>query len=103
MFDHQSGSFTGSGSGGLSRASSWQERRRHKRNEDRRHKQDEERSSSGEGSPQTYQSASEVPEQEQHDRRDQELECFHRLVRDLELEVRGHIEERIAVSLLKAR
>ena len=93
MSDHHSVSYASSGSGGSSPSSSWRERR-HKRNEDRRHEWDRERSSLGEGSLQTYWSAFEVLEQEHHDRRDQELERLRRLIRDLELEVRGRCQRR---------
>ena len=41
-----------------------------------------------------YRSASKVPEQDHQDRRDQELECLHRLVRDLELEMQGRRRRR---------
>lgn len=47
----------------------------------------EEHSGSREGSSQTYRSASKVPEQGHFDRRDQDLECLRRLVRNMELEV----------------
>ena len=43
---------------------------------------------------QTYRSAFEVLEQEHHDRRDQELERLRRLIRVLELEVRGRRQRR---------
>ena len=53
-----------------------------------------ERSSLGEGSLQMYRSAFEVLEQEHCDRREQEQERLHRLVKDLELEVRGRHRRR---------
>lgn len=84
MLDHHSGSYTVSGSGGSSWSSSWRERR-YKRNKDRRREQDGEHSGSGEGSSQTYRSVSDVSQHEHRDRRDQELECLRRLVKDLEL------------------
>lgn len=42
-----------------------------------------------EGLSQTYQSMLDVPKHEHRDRRDQELECLRRMVRDLEIEVQG--------------
>ena len=42
-----------------------------------------------EGSSQTYRSRLGASEHEHHDRKDQELECLHTMVKDLELEVRG--------------
>ena len=93
MSDHHLVSYANSGLGGSSRTSSWQEMR-HKRNKDRRHERDGEHSGSREGSSQMYRSASEIPEQEHHDRKDQELERLHRLVRDLELEVWGRHRRR---------
>lgn len=93
MSDHRLMRYAESGSEGSSRGSSWRERQ-YKRNEDQRHEWYEERSSSGEGSSQTYQLSFEVPTQEQHDRRDQELEHLHRMVRDLELEVWGRCQSR---------
>lgn len=48
----------------------------------------------GEGSSQTHRLAFEVPEQKHHDRRDQELEHLHRLVRDFEMDVRGRHQRR---------
>ena len=88
MFDHHSASYANSGSNGSSRSLSWQEMR-HKRNENRRYNWDREHSGSGEGSSQKYRSASKILKQKHRDRRDQELERLHRLVRDLELEVRN--------------
>lgn len=88
MSGHHSASYVDSGFGGSSRSSSWRERR-HKRNENRRHDWDEERSGLGGGSLQTYRFVSDIPEQEHHDRRGQELEHLRRLVRDLELKVQG--------------
>ena len=35
-----------------------------------------------------------IPKQERYDRRDQELECLRKQVRDLELEVRGRLRRR---------
>ena len=93
MFDHHSASYADSGSRGSSRSLSWQEMR-HKRNENRRYDWDGEHSGSGEGSSQTYQSASKIPEQKHRDRRDQEPERLHRLVRDLELEVHNRDRKR---------
>ena len=72
---------------------SWWERR-YKRNEDHRRERDEGPISSGEGSSQTYQLASDVFEQKQCDKRDQELERLCRMVRDLELEVQGRRQRR---------
>ena len=67
---------------------------RHKRNENRRYDWNGEHSGSGEGSSQTYRSTSKIPKQKHRDRRDQELECLHKLVRDLELEVRNRHQKR---------
>lgn len=93
MSDHHSGSYIANGSGGSSRSSNWREIR-YKRNEDRKRKWDGEYSSSREGSSQTYQLVSDVSEYEHRDRRDQELECLRRLVRDLELEAQGRRRRR---------
>ena len=41
-----------------------------------------------------YRSMLDVPEHKHHDRRDQELECLCRMVRDLELEVQGRRQQR---------
>lgn len=43
---------------------------------------------------QTYQSMSKVSGHKQRDKRNQELEHLHRMVRDLELEVRGRRRQR---------
>lgn len=88
MFDHRLASYTASGFGGFSQGSSWRERR-YKRNEDRRWERDGEQSSSGEGSSRTYQIVSGISEHEHRDRRDQEIERLRRMVRNLEIEVRG--------------
>ena len=62
---------------------------RHKRDEDHRYEQEEDHSGLGEGSLHTYRSMSGAFGHERFDRRDEELEHLRRLVRDLELEVRG--------------
>ena len=74
---------------------SWQERRQ-KRHEDRDHEQGEEQFGLGDGSFQTYRTMSGASgrnrfdrRDEEHDQRDEELECLCRLVRDLELQARG--------------
>ena len=88
MFESRLGSYAESGSRRSSRASTWQERRK-KRREDIEHKQEEEQSGLGEGSYQTHQTISSASGHERFDGRDEELECLHRLVRDLELEAKG--------------
>ena len=77
-----------SGFEGSSRGSTWRERR-HKRHEDRDCEWEEERSGLGEGSYQTNWMISSASRHGHFDKRDEEHECLHRLVRDLELEVRG--------------
>ena len=88
------GSYAESGSRRSSRGSTWRERRQ-KRWEDREH-EEEGQSGLGEGSFQTYRTMSGVlgrnrfdRRDEEHDQRDEELECLCRLVRDLELQARG--------------
>ena len=88
MSNHRLASYVDNESGGSSRSSSWRERS-YKRNGDRRSERDEGHSSSGEWSSQIYRSMFEVSEQEQSDRRDQDLECLCKTVRGLELEVWG--------------
>ena len=93
MFEQFSVSYAASGSRGSSRVFNWREMR-YKRNKDQWHEQDGEYSSPGEGSSQMYRSMSDVPEHEHRDRRDQDLEHLRRMVRDLELELRGRCRRR---------
>ena len=86
-------SYAESGSGGSLRGSSWQERR-HKRDEDHKYEQEEDHSSLGEGSLHTYRLISGTSRHERFDRRDEELKCLRRLVKDLELEARGRCQRR---------
>ena len=67
---------------------------RHKRDEDRRYKQAKEHSGPEEGLFQTYWSMSRASRHKRFDKRDKELECLHRLVRDLKLEARGRCRRR---------
>ena len=53
------------------------------------YEQGEEQSGLGERSFQTHQTLLGASGHESFDRKDEELECLHRLVRDLELEARG--------------
>ena len=73
---------------GSSRGSSWRERRQKER-EDREYDQRKEMSDIGEGSYQTQRTVSSATGRRQKEERDKELERLHRLVRGLELEVRG--------------
>ena len=88
MSERRLGSYVESGFGGSSRGSTWREKR-HKRREDKDREREEERSGLGEGSYQTHWIMSGALGHGQFDKRDEELELLHRLVRDLELEVRG--------------
>ena len=88
MSESQSGSYVESGSGRSSWGSTWQKRRQ-KRHEGREHEQEEEQSGLGERSFQTHWTPSGISRSEHFDRRDEELECLRRFVRDLELEARG--------------
>ena len=88
MSEGQLGSYAKSGLGGSSRGSSWRERRQ-KRHEDRRYEQEGEHSGPREGPFQTHQIMSGASGHERPNRRDKELECLWRLVRELELEARG--------------
>ena len=67
---------------------------RHKRDEDQRYKKEEEHSSPGEGLFQAYQSMLDASGHERFDRKDEELERLHRLVKDLKLEARGRCQRR---------
>lgn len=100
MADQRLISFADSQFGGSSKGSSWRERRQ-KRDQDYRYEEHGEQVDSGEGSSQLYRSTSYIPEHEQYDRRDQELECLHKQVRDLKLEVRGRHWRGIVVNPLK--
>ena len=88
MSKWHSTSYAANGSRGSYWGFSWREKR-YKRNEDWSCERGREHCGSKEGSSQTYRSMSDIPEHEHHDRRDQELERLCRMVRDLELEVRG--------------
>ena len=88
MFERHSGDHVGTGSEGSSRGSSWRERRQKER-EDRRHDQLEVMSSMGEGSYQTQRTVSGAMGRRQREEWDEELKRLRRLVKGLELEVRG--------------
>ena len=88
MSGGQSGSYAESGFGRSSRGSTWQERRQEGR-EDREYEQEEGQSSLEEGLFQTYRTMYHALGCNHFDKRDEELERLHRLVRDLELEARG--------------
>ena len=93
MFEGRSGSYAESGSGRSSPGSTWRERRQ-KRREDREHEQEEEHSGLGKGSYQTHQTILGASRHGHFDEKDEELERFYRLVRDLELEARGRCRRR---------
>jgi len=93
MSEGRSGSYAESGSGRSSRGSTLRERRQ-KRREDREHEQEEEHSGLGEGSYQTHQTISGASRRGSFDEKDEELERFCRLVRDLKLEARGRCRRR---------
>ena len=93
MYEGQSGSYAESGIERSSWGSTSQERRQ-KRHEDREHKQEEEQSGLGEGSFQTHYTISGASRCEHFNRRVEELEHLHRLVRDLELEAKGRHRRR---------
>ena len=88
MSERHSGSHAESRSIGSSRGSSWRERRQKER-EDREHDQREEMSGTGEGLHQTQRTVSGATRRRQREERDEELEWLRKLVRGLELEVRG--------------
>ena len=93
MSKGRSGSYFESSSRRSSWGSTWRERRQ-KRCEDREHEQEEEQSNLGEGLYQTHWTKSGALGRGHFDTRDEELECLHRLVRDLELEERGRRRRR---------
>ena len=93
MSEGWSGSYAESSYKRSSQGYTWQERRQ-KRCEDREHKQEEEQSGLGERSYQTHQTISGALGRGCFDERDEELECLHRLVRDLELEAKGRRRRR---------
>ena len=78
---------------GSSQDSTWLERRQ-KRREDRERGRGEEESGLGEGSDLSHQTISGAAGHRQRDGRDQELEWLRRLLRDLELEVKGWCHRR---------
>ena len=88
MSEKRSASYVESGSVGSSRGSTWWEQR-HKRHSDRDYEQKEEQSGHREGSYQTYRTILGVLQHGKFDERDEEMERLRRLVRDLELEVKG--------------
>ena len=83
------GSYAKSGFGG----STWRERRQ-KRREDREYEQEEKQSDLGEESYQTHRTISSTSWRKRFDKRDEELECLRRFIRDLELEARGRRRRR---------
>ena len=93
MSEGQLGSYAESDSGRSSQGSTWRERRQ-KRREDKEHEQEEKQSGLGKGSFQTHRIMLGVSGRECFDRKDEELERLHRLVSDLELEVRGRRQRR---------
>ena len=88
MSERRSGDRAKTGSIGSSRGFSWQKCRQKER-EDREYDQREEMSGIGEGSYQTLRTVSGAMGCRQREERDKELERLCRLVRGLELEVRG--------------
>ena len=88
MSKRRSGDCAGIGSEGSSRGSSWRKRRQKER-EDRRHDQLEVMSGTGEGSYQTQRTVSGAMGQRRREEQDEEVGRLRRLVRGLELEVRG--------------
>ena len=95
----QSGSYAENGSGRSFQGSTWQERRQ-KGREDREY-EEEWQFGLGEGLFQTYRTMSGASRHNRFDKRDEELkrkdeelERLRRLVRDLELEVRGRRQRR---------
>ena len=100
IFRRQSRSYAESGFRRSSRRSSWRERRQ-KRREDREYEQGEKQSSLGERSFQTHRTLSGASGHERFDRKDEKLECLHRLVRDLELEAKGKRRRRDREELAK--
>ena len=93
MSERRSGGQAKSRSIGSSWGSTWRERRQ-KRREDRERVRGEEESGLGEGLDQTHRTMSGASEHGQCDGRDRELERLRKLVRDLELEVRGQRQGR---------
>ena len=100
IFRRQSRSYAESGSRRSSRRSSWRERRQ-KRREDKEYEQGKKQSGLRERSFQTHQTLSGASGHERFDRKDEKLECLHRLVRDLELETRGKRQRRDRKELAK--
>ena len=92
MSERHLGDHAGTGSVGSSRGSSWRERRQKER-EDRRHDQLEVMSGTGKGLYQTQRMVSGATGRRQREERDEELKRLRRLVRGLELEVRGRRRE----------
>ena len=88
MSKNHSGDHAGTGFVRSFRGSSWRERRQKER-EDRGDDQLEEMSSTREGSYQTQWTVSGATRRRQREERDEELEWLCRLVKGLELEVRG--------------
>ncbi|XP_050264077.1 uncharacterized protein LOC126708323 [Quercus robur] len=88
MSERNSGDHAGTGSVGFSQGSSWRERKQKER-KDRGHDQQKVMSDIGKGSYQTQRMISSATGQRQKEERDKELEWLRRLVRGLELEVRG--------------
>ena len=93
MSDRRLRSHAENDSMGSSQGSTWRERR-HKRCEDREREREEEQSGLGEGSYQTHRTISSASRHKKFDERDEELERLRRLVRDLELKVRGRHQRR---------
>lgn len=87
-------SSTNSRFGGLSKGSSWLERRQN-RDQDCWYEEHKERPNSGDGSSQLYQSAFYIPKQEHYDRRDQELEHLRKQVFGNIRESRGELSHQI--------
>ena len=93
MSKRHSGGHAESGSVRSSRGSSWRERKQKER-EDREPDRQEEMSGTGGGSYQTQRTVSGATRYRQRVERDEELERLRRLVKDLELEVRGRRRRR---------
>ena len=88
MTERRSGDRVGTGFEGSSRGSSRREHRQKER-ENRRHDQLEVMSDTGEGLYQTQRMVSGATGRRRREERDEEVERLRRLVRGLELEVRG--------------
>ena len=93
MSDRRSGSHAESDSMGSSWGSTWRERRL-KRCEDRECEREDEQFGLEEGLYQMHRTISGASRHRQFDKRDEELERLHKLVRHLELEVRGEHQRR---------